>query len=235
MTAKTDPDARADVSLTSESSASAPAPDSPTSPSSPPRRKPRISLFIATACGLGYLPKAPGTWGSLLGVLIYFAWYANERFYLSVVDAFPTQHHFVLWVQRDLAWAAFLSILLAAVGVWVSNRVSKFSRSKDPQFVVIDEVSGQQITLLLGLVLSIHWRTVGNGWPGYPFAAGPFSWANWKYLLLGFILFRVFDIWKPFPARQAESLPGGWGIMADDWIAAIYAGLGLWLARALGL
>ena len=58
---------------------------------------------------------------------------------------------------------------------------------------------------------------------------------NWKYLLLGFILFRVFDIWKPFPARQAESLPGGLGIMADDWIAGIYAALGLWIARALGL
>ncbi len=58
---------------------------------------------------------------------------------------------------------------------------------------------------------------------------------NWKYLLLGLILFRVFDIWKPFPARQAESLPGGLGIMADDWIAGIYAALGLWIARAIGL
>ena len=58
---------------------------------------------------------------------------------------------------------------------------------------------------------------------------------NWKYLLLGFILFRVFDIWKPWPVRQAEKLPGGWGIMADDWVAGIYAALGLWLARALWL
>lgn len=79
--------------------------------------------------------------------------------------------------------------------------------------MVIDEVSGQLISYF------------GIG------AALP----NWKYLLLGFILFRVFDIWKPFPARQAESLPGGLGIMADDWIAGIYAALGLWIARALGL
>ena len=78
---------------------------------------------------------------------------------------------------------------------------------------MIDEVSGQMITYLLR--------------PSLPL--------NWKYLLLGFILFRVFDIWKPFPARQAESLPGGLGIMADDWIAGIYAALGLWIARALGL
>jgi phosphatidylglycerophosphatase A len=54
-------------------------------------------------------------------------------------------------------------------------------------------------------------------------------------LLLGFILFRIFDIWKPFPARQAESLPGGWGIMADDWVAGVYAAIGLWIARAAGL
>jgi phosphatidylglycerophosphatase A len=57
---------------------------------------------------------------------------------------------------------------------------------------------------------------------------------NWKYLVAGFILFRVFDIWKPFPARRAELLPGGLGIMADDWIAGAYAALGLWLIRALG-
>ena len=91
---------------------------------------------------------------------------------------------------------------------------AKYRGMKDPQFVVIDEVSGQMIAYF-GLACT--------------------AFANWKYLLLGFILFRVFDIWKPFPARQAESLPGGLGIMADDWIAGIYAALGLWIARALGL
>ena len=90
--------------------------------------------------------------------------------------------------------------------------VANFAARKDPQFVVIDEVSGQHLT--------------------YALALAPL---NWKYLLLGFILFRVFDIWKPFPARQAESLPGGLGIMADDWIAGLYAALGLWIARRLGM
>jgi phosphatidylglycerophosphatase A len=52
----------------------------------------------------------------------------------------------------------------------------------------------------------------------------------WKTSLLGFILFRVFDIWKPFPARQLENLPGGWGVMADDWTAGIYAALVLRVA-----
>ena len=107
-----------------------------------------------------------------------------------------------------LGWALFI----AAIGVWASNRVAYFSGNKDPQFVVIDEVSGQLFTYLFAV------------------AAG-----NWKYLLLGFILFRVFDIWKPFPVRQAESLRGGWGIMADDWMAAVYAAIGIWIARAMGL
>jgi phosphatidylglycerophosphatase A len=53
---------------------------------------------------------------------------------------------------------------------------------------------------------------------------------NWKSSLLGFILFRAFDIWKPFPARQLEHLPGGWGIMADDWMAGIYAAIVLRVA-----
>jgi phosphatidylglycerophosphatase A len=172
--------------------------------------KPRFALFFATACGLGYIPIAPGTFGSLAGVILY--WIVAPRI-LSLthfasgwtVTSSVTVDHFSLA-------AIAICILLAIVGVWASNRVEKFSLTKDPQYVVIDEVSGQFLTYLLALAP-----------------------LNWKYLLVGFILFRVFDIWKPFPARQAESLPGGWGIMADDWIAGIYAAIGLWLARAAGL
>lgn len=175
------------------------------------RRKPRFALFLATACGLGYLPLAPGTFGSLVGVLMYA--FTQLHFPLDIVTQFSTQPP-TLGMRAE--WAAWIvlppAILLAAVGVWSSNRSAKFAQKKDPQFVVIDEVSGQFLTYLLALAP-----------------------ANWKYLLLGLILFRVFDIWKPFPVRQAESLPGGWGIMADDWLAAIYAATGLWLARAAGL
>lgn len=106
-----------------------------------------------------------------------------------------------------------LAVLIA--GLWAASRAAKYLREKDPQTVVVDEVSGQLIAYL-GLL-----------------TAGPVD-HYWKYLLLGLILFRVFDIWKPFPARRAESLPGGLGIMADDWIAGIYAAIGLWAARAAG-
>ncbi|MGH9729567.1 MAG: phosphatidylglycerophosphatase A family protein [Candidatus Acidiferrales bacterium] len=185
------------------------------SASSGPARKPRLSLFFATAAGAGYLPKAPGTWGSLVGILIYRITarvFANIR-YGSIQDGpyepgrTATTFHACVSCNQ-----AVISVILALLGVWTASRVCRYTRNKDPQFVVIDEVSGQFFT--------------------YLFAIAPL---NWKYLLLGFILFRVFDIWKPFPARQAESLPGGWGIMADDWIAAVYAALGIWIARGLGL
>ena len=185
-------------------SVSAPSPPATESP----QRKPRFALFVATAAGLGYLPKAPGTWGSLAGVAIYSL---IQSFFLPLST---WVRYFDMTTQTVwIAWTAVpIAIILAIFGLWSSERTARFAGQKDPQFVVIDEVSGQHLTYLLSLTL-----------------------LNWKYLLLGFILFRVFDIWKPFPARQAESLPGGWGIMADDWIAGVYAGLGLWTARAFGL
>jgi phosphatidylglycerophosphatase A len=204
-------------------------------------RKPRFSLFIATAGGLGYLPKAPGTWGSLGGLFLAIVPMWTLRFILtpviqnngsaSVTNAvFGDPFHDPIFLLQ-LA----VTIFVGAIGVWTANRAAKFWGLKDPQRVVIDEVSGQLLTLLLGAPLPF-WSRIP-----VPFVDRPralvlmHSPLNWKYLLLGFILFRVFDIWKPFPARQAESLPGGWGIMADDWIAGVYAALGLWLARAAGL
>jgi len=170
--------------------------------------KPRFALFVATAGGLGYLPLAPGTWGSFAGILIY----------TLIQLAFPPV--FVPGLRKTFevpgwspSWVALPVIgVIAILGVWSASHAACFSRKQDPGCVVIDEVSGQHLTYSLALVG-----------------------LNWKYLLLGLILFRVFDIWKPFPVRRAESLPGGWGIMADDWVAGIYAALGLWIARAAGL
>ncbi len=85
------------------------------------------------------------------------------------------------------------------LGVWSAGESEKFFGRTDPGHVVIDEVVGQMIALLL--------------WPD----------ASWKLLLLGFGFFRFFDILKPFPARRAERLRAGWGIMVDDVIAGAYA------------
>ena len=214
---------------------------------SPPRSdqgNPRISVAIATAFGLGYLPTAPGTFGSLAGIalamfpfwfisLSAFAWggqgIANYSLGAFTFDSF-------IFIQ------CLLGIAVALIGVWTAARAARYWSTKDPQRVVIDEVSGQQLTLLLGGLWPLHASTASIEsygqpilWSTHPLGMSMAILPNWKYLLLGFILFRVFDIWKPFPARQAESLPGGWGIMADDWIAGVYAALGLWIARAAGL
>ena len=172
------------------------------------QRKPRLALFIATACGLGYIPVAPGTWGSLGGVAIYLV--AQIVFPPTFIPGLRKSFEVPGWSAASAGFA--IMAVVAVVGVWSAATAARFWDLSDPQRVVIDEVSGQHMT--------------------YLFALAPL---NWKYLLLGFILFRVFDIWKPSPARQAESLPGGWGIMADDWIAGVYAAIGLWLARAAGL
>ncbi len=192
------------------------------------RGKPRVATTIATALGLGYLPKAPGTWGSAAGILL--SW--------ILLKLWP---HVTLWEEGPRLWSIPIPYAVAAiaatvsiglVGLWAADRYAAYLGIKDPQVVVVDEVSGQMIATLftfgtteryLDGMTNFHY---GFWWHGDP---------RWKYLLLGFILFRVFDIWKPFPARQAESLPGGLGIMADDWVAGIYAALGLWIARALGL
>jgi phosphatidylglycerophosphatase A len=99
-------------------------------------------------------------------------------------------------------WLVPISVLIALavtlIGITPATVVARESGRKDPGFVVIDEVAGQMIALI-GVPLS------------------------WKYLLASFILFRSFDIVKPFPLRRLEGLPGGTGIMMDDVGAGLYA------------
>jgi phosphatidylglycerophosphatase A len=162
-----------------------------TEASPPAGSKPTLAYLIATSLGLGYVKPGPGTWGSLGGVAVS-----------------------ILIARANLSASSFLIVewsivaVICAIGVASATSVSRHSGKTDPQYVVIDEVSGQLIALSFPMVV-----------------------LNWKSWLAGFILFRVFDIWKPFPARSAESLPEGWGIMADDWIAGIYAGILLLLIQ----
>jgi len=99
-----------------------------------------------------------------------------------------------------------LAVLLCAPGMWAAGVVARELGGKDPQIVVVDEVIGQWIAL-----------------------AGA-SHLNWKSWLAAFVLFRLFDIWKPVPVRDLEQLPGGIGIVADDIMAGVYAALVLFAA-----
>lgn len=110
------------------------------------------------------------------------------------------------WRVLSVAVAA---LTLGTLGIWAAGKAEKFFGHKDPGQVVIDEVVGQMLTFL-----------------ALPDASG-------KWLLAGFLLFRTFDVLKPFPARRAEHAPGGWGIMLDDVVAGAYSLAALTLLRLI--
>jgi phosphatidylglycerophosphatase A len=141
---------------------------------------PRLALAVASVGGIGFAPFAPGTFGSLPGLALYWALHAAGGWPLA---------------------AAGLGVVCAA-GVWAGGVAERHWGAKDPGRVVIDETAGQMLALLL------H-------------APAP------SVLAASFVLFRIFDVWKPFPARRLEELPAGSGIMADDLAAGVYANLAL--------
>jgi phosphatidylglycerophosphatase A len=143
-----------------------------------------VPIALATAFGAGYMPIAPGTLGSAVGLLLWFLLPASA------------------WVQASAI------VVVVVAGIWSADVAERHFGRQDPGEVVIDEVAGMLITMFLN-------------------PAGGLSAA------IGFLLFRVADILKPFPARRFERLPGGLGIMADDVMAAIYANLALRAILAL--
>ena len=230
---------------------------SPTKPSTdatqtPTPRKPRLAFIIATALGVGYLRPAPGTWGSLVGVAtvilsaVFFLHPESLGGWLSLhplSDATFADKHFLVpgsdihdtILLLPVVCAIILLVILGAIGVWSCTQVVRFSGSKDPQYIVIDEVAGQHLTLLLPLIpIALPHLTQHFDMSMYAMFFA-LSLVNWKYLLAGLILFRLFDIWKPFPCRQLEKLRDGWGVMADDWMAGVYAAILLRLALHFSL
>jgi len=158
-----------------------------------------VALAIAT-CGVGYFPIAPGTLGALVGVALYVTIW--ESLYRLLETNALRGHLNLLYIFTPLMAAMLLLIVLVTVaGTWAATRAEKVMQRKDPSAVVIDEVAGQMIALL----------------------SGPFWLPKWWSILTAFILFRLFDIWKPYPIRRFEALESGLGIMADDLLAGIYA------------
>jgi len=145
-----------------------------------PRHAPLWATLTATFFGTGLLRPGPGSWASAATVLL---WWMLTR-----------------WIAPSMQpWAAIaLAGLAIAAGIPAATQIARATGLKDPQFVVIDEVAGQLITLI-------------------------FIPVSWKSLLLGFILFRGFDIVKPPPVRSLERLPEGAGIVFDDVAAGLYA------------
>jgi phosphatidylglycerophosphatase A len=166
-----------------------------------------LALAVST-CGVGYLPLAPGTWGSLVGIGLYLIVRGAllKAFFAAAVGRNFNLLHIYYGVIA-FEFAAALGITL--IGIWAASRTEKLSGRKDPGKVVIDEVAGQFIALIpVSFVLATAWWSA----------------------ILAFILFRIFDIVKPYPARKLESLHGGLGIMADDIVAGLYAGIAVAIA-----
>ena len=168
-----------------------------------------LALALAT-WGVGYLPLAPGTFGSAVGVGIYLLIQsASARAF-----AFAAGRGWSPELQQSLRTTLILLLIavLALGGVWAASRTEKLLGRKDPGIVVVDEVVGQLIALLF-----------------VPFNSG------WWVIIVGFVAFRLFDIWKPYPVRRLESLEAGLGIMADDVLAGAYAAILLSLVMSIYL
>lgn len=146
--------------------------------------KTKLANYFSTVIKIGYLPLAPGTWGSLAALAV---WYLILPFISSI--------------------AFIASILIIFVfGIYTSSITESALEIKDPSVIVIDEWVGQWIALMF-LPKSIVWGVVA------------------------FVLFRLFDIWKPYPISKLDNIKGSFGIMLDDVLAGIYALIGVQLLR----
>jgi phosphatidylglycerophosphatase A len=165
------------------------------------RRTPIDYLALAVAtCGVGYLPFAPGTLGALVGAGLYVTvWtWINQIF---AARALRIGGNLLDFYTPQVTFMFVIVFAVTMLGIWAASRTERAMQKKDPSIVVIDEVAGQMIALL-----------------SWPFLAH----SGWT-LISAFVLFRVFDIWKPYPIRRLEGLESGLGIMADDVLAGVYA------------
>jgi phosphatidylglycerophosphatase A len=142
-----------------------------------------LAWIVATAGGAGYAPVAPGTVASAATVLV------------------------LVLLPGSALWRVGFLVLVTLAGTVAADRVERAAGTKDPGFIVVDEVAG--------MTLSVLWLPLTPA-----------------VLAAAFVLFRVLDVVKPFPANRSQALPGGLGVMADDLIAGLYVLLILTAARA---
>lgn len=163
-----------------------------------------------TTFGVGYLPLMPGTYGSMVGVAIYLllGWFEKELLTDIRMKDF-TLMQISAWIHT---FNLIIFLLFCLLGIWAANRATRLFQKKDPQEAVVDEVIGQLIVFLF-----------------VPFGI------SWKLVLAGFVFFRIFDIWKPYPIDSLQNLPGGIGVCADDILAGVYGGVCLSLLYAVTL
>ena len=156
-----------------------------------------VALLLAQGLGIGRVPVAPGTLGSLAGG----GWTA------------------LLLATGHAGWYAAGALAGVALSVWACGQAERVLQQKDPGSVVLDEIVAMPICFAGWLV----WHAVHHGGLVRPLEL--FRGGGWVVTLALFAAFRFFDVLKPWPVRQSQALAGGWGITADDVLAAVYVNL----------
>lgn len=153
-----------------------------------------IVLWLALGCGVGRIPIAPGTFGSLLGILWFAILLAAQNFWIFV--------------------AGIIAGVL--VSVPICGQAEEKLQLRDPSSIVLDEICAMPLCFVPWV--ASEWFRKGT-WPPLETFFGANS---WHIAAMIFVLFRIFDIAKPWPVRQSQRLPGGWGVVMDDVLAALY-------------
>jgi|SRR6266850_5391323 len=160
---------------------------------------------MAQGFGVGRIPFGPGTFGSVLGL----GWSA-------------------LLIGSGKLWIFIAGTMAGiALSVWLCGEGEKILKQKDPGSIVLDEIAAMPVCFA-GWVW-LQWRTAHL----LPPIEKVF--ASWTVVLFLFVAFRLFDIAKPWPIKQSQALPGGWGVTVDDLIAAIYVNVLLLIVAAAGM
>jgi phosphatidylglycerophosphatase A len=155
-----------------------------------------LKLFLAQGFGVGRIPIMPGTFGSLVGLL----WFAA-----------------LLAVRSPIAY--FVGIVVSIpISASLCGAAEKILKQHDPGSIVMDEI----IAIPLSFV---SWTLIIYSKGSWPSAEYFFTAPHWPTTVAVFILFRIFDIAKPWPVRQSQKLYGGWGVTADDVLAAVYVNI----------
>ena len=156
---------------------------------------------LLTSCfGLGWLPVAPGSWGSLPSAIIF-----GLVYYLGGSGVLAVLLMIALIVAGSIVCVKFSNVAVAATG------------NEDPNEVVAEEIAGQALTFLAMplMMADVSGRQIVS------------------IVALGYFLFRLFDTVKPWPSYRLEELPAGWGILADDLMAGVYAGIALFVSAKI--
>lgn len=142
----------------------------------------KLAKIFCSGFGMGYVPKIPGTFASL--IILFPVWFLKENF--------------------DLSFLIFLIIIYSSISFYFINIIIKEEKNKDPSFIIVDEHIGQAIALI-------------------------FCQESFNDYIISFILFRFFDIFKPFPVNYFDKLKNTYGVLLDDIVAGILVSVIFWL------